>query len=1829
MRWRSAALAGGVCLALFAGEAQADLLELRYRDASGADRQQVGSAQFSNPTGTVSAIVSAGVERRVAIELRTTDGATLASATSSVISATDRITVGGLDHYAKTLTFPAPPDGEYRLISRILAADGTTVIDEAIQAWSVDTSPPTAGCFELLGTWTGNRIAPCAGASAWVASSFEAQALKLHDLADASGIDEVKFTATRSGVVVRETAAKYDAASRSAQIGNGNAHSVNTTYFPDEDGEYKAMFTVVDKAGNRATFTQPLYWIAKGPGAEIVAVYDGRSDENFLPAAGPLFDGFKPYVAGVTSDTNPVKIVVRYPIEYAPGPSQPYPYKVGAYSGAVLTGTGETPDYVDGAWAYKIVSGSYRSGGWSGYAGINRSKHWLIGYLYYDIDLDPTAVQSPNITKVEVEWSDIGWTTSSRWLTSNTGPQTMVRARIQAEPRPYDQFAITSSPSAECTIPAGQTSCVMEIGYLWADPGNGYRRSDGGVTLATEDRLLSARGGSAFNVRMDMHAPEIVGWRYRQETDDLIVTLHETDTRYPAYVGSASHRVQIAFKRPDGEVAFESAEVLSTSVGDVVYEAVLPLSAAPDGAWNLVVRARDSVGNAAERTEDLILDREAPVVNILYGDVPYTGGMVQDFAQFSAQILDTNPIATASLRLRGGPANEDVVLPLVQAGERWVPEYPVLWPTTEDGRYVLSITATDADGHVGSSSVQFGFAPPQVDLIDAGDGLWLPGMVHAFQRPDGRWPFESALFVMSSGDPLSGIYGLRATLRSDSTIPVAVRGHIIAPGETVDLGAYDFGMAGGRIQLPVAAAEVGAGVAHLLLSTGAPGAPILVTTVRFWVPSVQLQGTASATQIVDQVSVSAVSLAGSRCQLTNSATVAAEADPLGEDATCLVEWETLPSGLAVTGSNGFTVAGRAAEAGDFAVSARISMFSGGSQIPWTTISAPLVIDPAAGAASWALDDLSSPILRTIERVETGVRQESGADCPLYLEADRLSARAVADRGQIACIWTWSTLPEGVRAVTRGSQPALEGTVGSVGEHEIGWSVSVLGPNGAETLIADQAASIMVQNPPAPELTLERRGDVVSGPQTVPAQGGYVGDLIATVPAGDLVVDVTYPDGATDTTTAAGTEWRETVARSRLNARAAPLLERALIKAKARYAALPEMETTLDIETFAVPPETVAPEIEVQSGNAVDTEPLPVRVFMRDSRNRDVVSPDYLGNWRIRLVNVVSRTESVPLTDYVEVAGGAEAAFALDLATVSTSTLRVGAEAELIVPDGLPTARVMSTRGISVAIVNGSPVDGAVEGRNLSGEAPLSAAFSLSVSADMARAAGDVSWEVSTDGGQAWELIPNAKGRRLSRRFDAGDYFVRARITNRWSGVATSTEYVAVHAYPALDIEVDGPSRVFAGESVTLKPSMKDGAATDVQVRWSLDRGKSWIDGASIEITREEATRLNVLMEARSGDAGTADDLAWKRRSHSLSFLRVTGPRVRLSVPSYPEAGRAYTLKATLSVAYAEFRDRLRGQFTLPDGTVVDGLEASWTPSVADLATTPVVTYTAWIDGKPGTETRMSRQIRVWQYVWPDLSLRVQQRVPYAPSTVTVSVVSSKSVRTLDDFQTQWELPPGVRVVRAYSTQQMIEIPAAGTYPIKVVATDARGNRAELETVIIAERPPEIALDIELRPMTKYFRAPYEVLIKPKVAGGHPRDRVEDYSFAINGSTVDDRGSYATVTLDAGVTAVEVVATTRYGWTVTKAVEVSVPPNQAPVCTLNAVEASRAVIYRAECTDEDGYIAGYRWLLDGVERRGGPLLSVTDTTTADLIEVYALDDAGVASNVVSATRTRGR
>ena len=102
-----------------------------------------------------------------------------------------------------------------------------------------------------------------------------------------------------------------------------------------------------------------------------------------------------------------------------------------------------------------------------------------------------------------------------------------------------------------------------------------------------------------------------------------------------------------------------------------------------------------------------------------------------------------------------------------------------------------------------------------------------------------------------------------------------------------------------------------------------------------------------------------------------------------------------------------------------------------------------------------------------------------------------------------------------------------------------------------------------------------------------------------------------------------------------------------------------------------------------------------------------------------------------------------------------------------------------------------------------------------------------------------------------------------------------------------------------------------------------------------------------------------------------------------------------------------------------------------------------------------------------------------------------------------------------------------------------------------------------------------------------------------------------------------------VATTRYGWTVTKAVEVSVPPNQAPVCTLNAVEASRAVIYRAECTDEDGYIAGYRWLLDGVERRGGPLLSVTDTTTADLIEVYALDDAGVASNVVSATRTRGR
>ncbi|WP_258231917.1 DUF4165 domain-containing protein, partial [Salmonella enterica] len=98
--------------------------------------------QKTNPTGHILFAFGAGIERKVKFSGVRSDGTVVSTATSHLLGATGRITVGGKSYYGAELQLPAPVGGAYTIRAEILASDGSTVQTDEYPL-TVDVTPPT------------------------------------------------------------------------------------------------------------------------------------------------------------------------------------------------------------------------------------------------------------------------------------------------------------------------------------------------------------------------------------------------------------------------------------------------------------------------------------------------------------------------------------------------------------------------------------------------------------------------------------------------------------------------------------------------------------------------------------------------------------------------------------------------------------------------------------------------------------------------------------------------------------------------------------------------------------------------------------------------------------------------------------------------------------------------------------------------------------------------------------------------------------------------------------------------------------------------------------------------------------------------------------------------------------------------------------------------------------------------------------------------------------------------------------------------------------------------------------------------------------------------------------------------------------------------------------------------------------------------------------------------------------------------------------------------------------------------------------------------------
>lgn len=199
-----------------------------------------------------------------------------------------------------------------------------------------------------------------------------------------------------------------------------------------------------------------------------------------------------------------------------------------------------------------------------------------------------------------------------------------------------------------------------------------------------------------------------------------------------------------------------------------------------------------------------------------------------------------------------------------------------------------------------------------------------------------------------------------------------------------------------------------------------------------------------------------------------------------------------------------------------------------------------------------------------------------------------------------------------------------------------------------------------------------------------------------------------------------------------------------------------------------------------------------------------------------------------------------------------------------------------------------------------------------------------------------------------------------------------------------------------------------------------------------------------------------------------------------------------------------------------------------------------------------------------------------------------------------------------------STSRQVRINAPGEYLFGAYVSDARGHTASGELYHEVLPAPEILVSFTHRPGNAYYRAPLDLILRPKIQGGHPKDRALHFRHSLDGQPFEDESRFPVVTLEPGEYTIELGVETQMGQVERAGEQFTVFPNQPPTCELEQWETSLGWRFNANCWDSDGRIVDFVWTLDGEEitQRGSRMsVSRLGRTGAPTVTVRVVDNAG--------------
>lgn len=1838
--------------------ASAEILQYRFTDTVSGEKTVVPAYGYINPKATFTTLVSAGIDRKIKLSLLKQDGAPVSHTTSKLIGSADLITVDGKSYYGVSLALAKPADGVYTLRAETLSSQDAIVASESV-ALTIDTAAPE------LGEWSwdvpyGNGFAPDGlpifsqiGAkfialAAPNISDIDKATYQTYEHLSASNIKEV-----RSGILGVPSTSPI-------MIGTGSNTSIPDSILPTKvQGRYSIKINVQDKAGNVASKTLDFYNNSKcGAAPEAVAI----EDDTYTGSGFQGVSGFRPLNS--ESQNLVVKSPTRVMFKIASNEVRANP------EGAIYGGSvGLALEYtivktVDGV-TYFIAKENIQPNGEMNWNAVGWTNHATFRCSALKVP-NPvfTDAAKPLVLGQAIPYIEgYGWLPQQISTKGGTYARnlTISKIKIFAEPRTYEQEAITSF--GRCLITAGNDQCEFSSNLPYNTTGTAgkydYRyyitkKSDATVRVYPQQNLL---------------------WEW-DAADPIIDKLenHNTLTKQVSFIaikpeaGANYGRVNLKqggliAKSATGEkITLTASEMLTTGTTSKFTTSYKPLRS---GTWQIFGWAEDIDGNFTEKfLFDLQNDADAPKIAFLK-----SGSKIASLDDITVKVNDdqsAKPRIT-SVKLSGGPANGEIYLATSETEENtYRLEYPVIFPSFGSS-YTLTVTAIDDVGNVGTNNLSFLYEPATTGLEEENFSIPSIGR-YAWSHKDGRLPFSSKQLTNYEGNVLTGSYNLTATLRPDSTSgPISVNGVVLAPGDTKDIGSVNFTETDGKISLPVFAQQDGSvGTANLLISSGAPGASVVFGTFNVWSPKVSVDLTKTNLKgraLLDTFSIGLKDDSG-KCvwkpkdDIQNTSSVDIISSPpcfntaieSGLEYYEAKNYATLYSLLAQV-SKTTLPAGMASGAkikGTYLNSAGVRE-QVVVDIPVSSDGLELDVQDASGAIKFGNEGEKISVYRSIQSVDQSLTQTSGPSCGSITgnEEDAVAsgARMSPQKGisSIACYFKWTSTPPGMVTGDNEQQGFnIKGTIPELGTFPISWELVAYTPLGkhAPVILSRQSMSVEVVNPPAPSIAIQSNRAVSDSVFTVQKKPTNIGVVNITGVADGAVVYKVLREGIVIADSSDKAEYAKKTATYRLNSEAQTKLWAAQsYSLQASYVKLPDIIATKEIKTVTVPDDDMSMKVSTEVNKALSSSTVPVTIgFYNKSNVNTSYSVEDAGEWSVRLVDVKSAKNRVPLSSWTPVSSDGTVTIDLPLGMSAGDMMHVGSEGTLSSKlDGFEMSKA-SANTITLTVLDASPVEGNLKSYKVSGVAPLS--VSTSIVSGQKNLISEVQWQISHDDGATWTVIdgaPTVASKMLSNTYDAGIHKVRAKLKNRYSGVESYTSILEVQAYHVPDARfIDGPAVMLVGQSGKKHVTNREGARlTDsegIVFEWSTDRGETWLTKSNEFDFNQTADIGNYPLWARMRYATSpqGDSYAYKVVKTMVSVRKTAKVTVGLVGTTQPEVNKSNIYSATVKLPYSNMQGELVGQFTLPDGSTVDGFTLDYRPKEA-VTGNQLISFDAWIKGYEADSKRsVSKKLRAWEYAWPVFTLRqIQDPNSYAPTTLDLRVENLGSLNRIEGLTYTWELPESDTFVSADSridTRRVAKITEPGSYPVKVTISDDRGNLTVLEQNLAIAEPPPWVVDMAWTGSNPSNRAILGIRTKPQITRGHKYDSITGYTYKVNGVEAGTSTRYTNLSLtEPGRYVLSLDLTTELGFGGYGSTIIDVVENKKPECSLDVKQTSTAYVVTSKCTDPDGKMASYEWLVNGEQQSiRGSSISISKRTypSQPKIQLTGIDDSGGRSEPIS-------